>query len=201
MPEGAPSGANEIYGLLQETVTGLWVDLIGHIPFFIGGLLALVFFAILNKAAVFSVSRAMTGWKARRSLKDLLLRLMSIGIWVVGLLVTAMIIFPGLTPANALGALGVASIAVGLAFKDIFENFFAGILLLWKFPFENGDFIECQDIKGQVEDVTIRMTRIRLMSGEELLVPNAFLYKNPVRVVTSRPYRRVSVMSGVAYGE
>ena len=38
--------------------------------------------------------------------------------------------------------MGVASIAVGFAFKDIFENFFAGILILWRFPFENGDFIE-----------------------------------------------------------
>ena len=38
--------------------------------------------------------------------------------------------FPGLTPTRALGGLGIVSLAVGFAFKDIFENFFAGILIL-----------------------------------------------------------------------
>lgn len=53
-----------------------------------------------------------------------------------------------------------------MAFKDIFENLFAGILLLWRFPFERGDFIECEGIVGRVVDVTARMTRIRKSSGE-----------------------------------
>lgn len=53
-----------------------------------------------------------------------------IGVWVSGILVAAMIVFPGLAPSKALGAMGIASIAVGFAFKDIFENFFAGVLIL-----------------------------------------------------------------------
>jgi small conductance mechanosensitive channel len=133
----------------------------------------------------------------RRSLRELIIRLSTIGIWIGGLLLAAMIWFPGLTPTTALDGLGIASIAVGFAFQDIF----AGILLLWRFPFENGDFIECQGITGKVESVNIRMTEIRLTTGELVLVPNSTLFKNPVNVLTNRPHRRVTVITGVAYGE
>jgi len=112
-----------------------------------------------------------------------------------------MVVFPGLTPSKALGALGIASVAIGFAFKDIFENFFAGILLLWRFPFEEGDFIKCQDITGQVEDVSIRMTKIRRVSGELAVVPNSMLFKNPVEVITNRNRRRIAIVTGIAYGE
>jgi small-conductance mechanosensitive channel len=97
--------------------------------------------------------------------------------------------------------MGLISIAVGFAFKDIFENFFAGILILWRYPFESGDFIECEDITGKVEEITIRTSMIRKTSGELVVVPNSFLFKNPVEVLTSQPQRRVTIIAGVAYGE
>jgi len=137
----------------------------------------------------------------RASLRQLVRRFVSIGVWALGLLLAAMVVFPGLTPSKALGALGLASIAIGFAFKDIFENFFAGILLLWRFPFENNDYIVCEDVEGKVEDVTVRMTMIRQNTGELIVVPNAFLFKNPVRILTDRKERRTSINVGVAYGE
>ena len=137
----------------------------------------------------------------RGSLKILLRRFVSIGVWILGVLLAAMIIFPGLTPSKAIGAMGIASIAVGLAFKDIFENFFAGILLLWRFPFEKGDIIECEDILGTVENVALRMTEIRLLSGELVVCPNSFLFKNPVKVLTNKDVLRSNITVGIAYSE
>lgn len=107
--------------------------------------------------------------------------------------VTAMIVFPGVTPSKALTGLGVGSIAVGFAFKDIFENFFAGLLILWRFPFEAGDFIHCQEVKGKVMEVTIRNTCIRRVSGELVVVPNSTIFKNSVDVVTHEPLRRANI--------
>ena len=137
----------------------------------------------------------------RQSLKDLTVKLVTIAIWLVGLLLTAMMWFPGLTPASALGGLGLLSIAVGFAFQDIFENFFAGVLLLWQFPFEKGDFIECEDISGKVEDINVRMTQIRQTTGELVLVPNSTLFKNPVTVLTDQHKRRMRLVCGVGYDE
>ena len=196
-----PDSMEEVAQTLQETLGDIWKNFLDHTPYLLAGVLVLILTWVA--ANIFSNlgHRLFDLRNIRRSLRDLIIRLSTIGIWVGGLLLAAMIWFPGLTPATALGGLGIASIAVGFAFQDIFENFFAGILLLWRFPFENGDFIECQGIVGKVESVNIRMTEIRLTTGELVLVPNATLFKNPVNVLTNKPYRRVTIMTGIAYEE
>ncbi len=196
-----PDSMEEVAQTLQETLGDIWKNFLDHTPYLLAGVLVLILTWVA--ANIFSNlgHRLFDLRNIRRSLRDLIIRLSTIGIWIGGLLLAAMIWFPGLTPATALGGLGIASIAVGFAFQDIFENFFAGILLLWRFPFENGDFIECQGIVGKVESVNIRMTEIRLTTGELVLVPNATLFKNPVNVLTNKPYRRVTIMTGIAYEE
>ena len=131
----------------------------------------------------------------------LLVSLTRIGVWLIGLLVTATILFPNLTPTKALAGLGIGSIAVGLAFKDIFENFLAGILILIREPMRIGDDISCEGVTGRVEKITIRDTYIRKRSGELVLAPNSFLFKNPIEVLTDLPLRRIELVVGVGYGE
>jgi small-conductance mechanosensitive channel len=92
-------------------------------------------------------------------------------------------------------------VAVGLAFKDIFQNFFAGVILLWKFPFEPGDFIVCADVKGRVMDTRLRMTTVRNPSGELIIVPNSVLVGNPLDVLTDEPLRRNSIVTRIAFKE
>ncbi len=70
------------------------------------------------------------------------------------------------------------SVAVGIAFKDIFEIFFAGILLFWRNPFDNGDFIECEGVEGRIKRTEIRLTKIWKTNGELVVVPNSYLFKN-----------------------
>ena len=199
-PQG-PLDLDEVADSIQGTLYSIWGDFIAHLPFLAAGLALLLITWFI--ASLFErFSRTLLGrWRQRQSIKDLVNRLIKIGIWVVGVMLTAMVVFPGLTPARALGAMGLMSIAVGFAFKDIFENFFAGILILWRFPFEKGDFIECEGITGKVENVTVRMSMIRKTSGELVVVPNSFLFKNPVEVLTAQDKRRVTIITGVAYGE
>lgn len=137
----------------------------------------------------------------RDSLTELFLKLSNILIWVLGILIAATIIFPGLTPAKLLTLLGLGSIAIGFAFKDIFENFLAGILILLREPFRIGDFVDCEGGEGFVEDITVRDTNIRKVDGQRIVIPNAMLFKNPVYVRTDLDRRRNTVICGVAYGE
>ena len=139
--------------------------------------------------------------RLRKSLAELFRKLAFIGIWVAGLLTAAVVIFPTVTPAKALTALGLGSIAIGFAFKDIFENFIAGMLILLREPFELGDFIECQELEGFVEDITIRDTHIRQTDGQRVVIPNATLFMNPVTVRTDLDLRRTTIICGIAYGE
>lgn len=186
---------------LLESLFGIWSAFVERLPYIFLGLTVILITwavtALVNKAVLSAARRA----KTRHSLAELFSRLATMAVWVIGLLLAAMVMFPGLTPSKALGGLGLISVAVGLAFKDIFENFFAGMLILWKFPFENGDFIECNGVMGRVEEVNIRMTKIRETSGELVVMPNATLFKNAVEVLTDQAVRRNRIEVGVAYGE
>ncbi|QBQ54024.1 mechanosensitive ion channel family protein [Nitrosococcus wardiae] len=199
--QNAPTSVEGIVVSIQDTLERIWVDFVDHSPFLAMGILVLLFTWGVAALATRLVSASLRRSRMRGSLRELLVRLLSIGIWIVGILLAAMVTFPGITPARTLGAMGIVSIAVGFAFKDIFENFFAGILLLWRFPFENGDFIECEGISGQVENISVRQTLIRQVSGELVVAPNSFLFLNPVKVLTNLPRRRVTIITGVAYGE
>lgn len=186
---------------IRETLQGILHDFVGHLPLIVAGLLVLIATALAAFVVRRVTRRVFRDRGLRRSLKELFERIISIGIWCIGLLLAAMVVFPGVSPADALAALGIGSIAIGLAFKDIFENFFAGILILWRFPFEIDDFIKCDGIMGRVEDVTIRNTFIRTVDGKLIVIPNATIYKHPVEILTSANERRMTVVCGVAYGE
>lgn len=186
---------------VMDTVSGIVQSVLAHVPMLVAGTLVLAATFVLALITKAVVRRLLKNSGLRGSLRELTVRFTSIVVWGVGLLVAALVVFPGLTPSKALAGLGVGSIAIGLAFKDIFENFFAGVLILWKFPFENGDFISCDGILGKVEDVSIRNTLVRTVEGDLVILPNATLYKNAVDVLTDHDVRRTSIIVGVAYGE
>lgn len=190
-----------IASTLEETMLTIWADFISHLPYIIAALIMIGLTFIVSSLAGRVANRVVNRTQLRGSLRNLLMRVINIIVWAFGLLLAAMLIFPGLTPTKALGGLGIASVAIGFAFKDIFENFFAGILLLWKFPFENGDYIECEGLVGRVENIYVRMTQLRKVNGELIVVPNSFLFKNPVFVLTDRDIRRTTLIIGIAYGE
>lgn len=179
----------------------LWRDFLKRLPLILAGVVVLILTWLVAKIAVSFVDRMAKSSRLRTSLRDLLKQLTVCTVWLTGLMVASVVVFPGMTPGKILTVLGLSSVAIGFAFKDIFENFFAGVLILWRFPFDKGDFIECGDITGKVEDITIRMTEIRQTDGELVVVPNAMLFKEAVHVLTNRKLRRVTVICGVAYDE
>jgi len=196
-PETVSKAADTVVGSLDH----IWSNILAHTPYMIASVMVLLFTGVIVFVMRHFGRHFFRRTTSRKSLQDLLTRLLTIATWVLGLLFAAMVLIPGLTPAKMLGALGLFSVAVGFAFKDIFENFFAGILILWHFPFEEGDVIECEDIVGRVESVEVRNTAIRRVTGELVIVPNLFLFKNPCHILTNRVKRRVSITTGIAYSE
>jgi small-conductance mechanosensitive channel len=145
-------------------------------------------------------------WLTRRSsmrpsLIGLLQNLAAILVWLTGVLVAATVAFPDMSPTDLLAALGIGSVAIGFAFKDVFENFLAGILILYREPMRLHDHIACDDIEGAVEKITIRDTHVRQTDGQLVVLPNATLFKNPVIIRTDQELRRVTIAAGVAYDE
>ncbi|MCR9085763.1 MAG: mechanosensitive ion channel family protein [Rhodobacteraceae bacterium] len=137
----------------------------------------------------------------RQNLVGVLTMVMRAALWLGVGLMALTIVFPSVTPAKALATLGLGSVAIGFAFKDTFENFLAGILILLREPFEIGDHIATDSVEGQIEEITVRDTRIRKTDGQLIVVPNSHLFSSPVTVRTSQQLRRTEVIVGIAYGE
>ncbi len=120
---------------------------------------------------------------------------------VLGMLVAAVIVFPGFTPTSLLTSLGIGSVAIGFAFRDVLQNYLAGILLLLSEPFRIGDQIVFKGFEGTVEDIQTRATFIRTYDGRRTVIPNSELFTNSVTVNTAFDKRRVEYDIGIGYGD
>ncbi|WP_100369495.1 mechanosensitive ion channel family protein [Yoonia maricola] len=168
-------------------------------PQIVVALVVLILTAVVSKIVRVGISSLMARTKLRTSLRELATLLASIMTWVTGLMIAAVIVFPGLTPASILAGLGLGSVAIGFAFKDVFENFLAGIIILFRREMRIGDHIECLGIEGEVTHIAIRESHISRTDGQLVIVPNSMLFKNPVIIRTDKPKRRVTIICGVAY--
>jgi small conductance mechanosensitive channel len=189
------------FAILQQRLEEVARNVIALAPNLLAAIVFLLLTWLLASLLRWAIGRVLAFRKSRPALKDALQTLAGVTVWLIGILIAATIALPGLSPSEALAGIGIGSIAVGLAFRDIFENFLAGLLILLRQPMRIGDFVECQDVGGVVERITIRDTYLRRTDGVLTMLPNAFLYKNPVRVLTDKDLRRQELVVGIAYGE
>jgi len=187
--------------LLSESFFNMARGFIEHVPNLLIGFFVILGTWLFSWLSQKVLHRLIDGRRMRQSLKDLFSKLLSISIWVAGLLAASIAIFPSVRPESILAGLGLSSIAIGFAFKDVVENFLAGFLILVREPLEIGDVIRCGDVEGRVEQITIRDTLIRQPDGQRVIVPNGKLFKEPVWIRTDQEHRRVTVTVGIAYGE
>ncbi len=101
----------------------------------------------------------------------------------------------------ALGTAGVAGIALGFAFRDIAENYLAGILLSVRQPFAPNDLVSIDGEEGKVIRLTARATVLLTLDGNHLRVPNARVFKAVLVNYTRNPLRRLDFEVGVGVDE
>jgi small-conductance mechanosensitive channel len=119
-------------------------------------------------------------------------------VWVGGLLLALTIVAPTLAPGDVIAGLGLTSLALGFALKEILQNLVAGVLILWRQPFRVGDQIAVEGDEGTVEHVEARATKIRTHDGRRVVVPNFDVYTRAVTVDTAFAARRSEARIGVA---
>ena len=122
-------------------------------------------------------------------------------LFILIFLLAMTIVLPTLSPGDLIAGLGVSSVAIGFAFKDILQNWLAGLLLLIRQPFEIGDQIVVSGYEGTVEQIETRATLMKLYNGERALIPNSEVYTNAVLVKTAEPVRRTQYDVGIGYGD
>lgn len=187
--------------VLREQLNSIGTAALEHSPNLIAAVVLLTITWLAAKLARRIATKLLPSGSSRRSLTLAIRKILVLGVWTAGLALTAVVLFPSIKPSSIIAGLGLGSVAIGFAFKDIFENFFAGMLILFRQPFQIGDFIEVEGIDGKVENITIRDTVVRQTDGQPVIIPNSLLFKNPVTVRTDQEQRRVRLVCGVGYGE
>ncbi len=82
----------------------------------------------------------------------------------------------------ALSTVGAAAtLAIGFAMQDVIKNFVAGMFIYTDKPFRTGDWIEWGSNSGYVEDISLRVTRVRTFDNEHLTVPNSQLTDDVIK--------------------
>jgi small conductance mechanosensitive channel len=89
-----------------------------------------------------------------------------------------------------LGSAGVVGLALGFAFKDIAENYIAGILLSVRKPFSPGEHIKIDSYEGKVVALSSRATMLMTLDGNQLRLPNALVFKSVLLNYSQNPRRR-----------
>ncbi|MEQ9409824.1 MAG: mechanosensitive ion channel family protein [Fuerstiella sp.] len=100
---------------------------------------------------------------------------------------------------TVLGGTGLFGLVVGIAFRDIAENFLSSILLSMQNPFRYGDLIKVDGNLGFVQRVNTRGTLLMTLEGNHVQIPNSTIYKGTIINFTSNPNRRFSFVIGIGY--
>jgi small conductance mechanosensitive channel len=166
--------------------------------------LALIVFAIFFFAArtIKKVVKRLTrNYRHARNLGMVLGRLAQGTTIMVGLFVALSIVIPTFQAGDLIQLLGISSVAIGFAFRDILQNFLAGILILLTEPFKIDDQIVFKNFEGTVENIQTRATTIRTYDGRRIVIPNSELFTNSVTVNTAFDNRRLQYDVGIGYGD
>ena len=187
------------YQSIIDSANEIVVGFVERIPYFVASIIVILIFWFLSIVFKKVVYKLLGSRSRHQNLVKVFQRVGGALIIFIGFMIAMVIAVPGFTPAKLIGALGIGSVAIGFAFKDIFQNLLSGILLLISEPFRIGDQIVSGDYEGTVEDIKIRATTIKTYDGRQVVIPNSDLYTSALTVNTAYKQRRLQVAVGIGY--
>ncbi len=198
-PARVIENGREITNVAYSSVNNLLESFIVLLPKIAAGLIVLLFFWLVSKGfkKIFWATSDRT--KLDNRLRILFSRLIGIAILVLGIFTSLTIIVPSFGFGDLIAGLGFTSFVVGFAAKDILNNLFSGVLILWKEPFKIGDYIFVKDKQGKVEYIGVRATSLQMDDGERILMPNGEMYSQPLVIRSAGAARRMKLKISVGY--
>ena len=169
----------------------------------VGQVIGVVLAALIGTLLVIWSTRFLAGYLTKQGRSEDLVQMLSRAFLILGFVIVGFVVLDLLkVPLTAFAFIsGAIAIGVGFGAQNIINNFISGWILMWERPIKIGDFLELGEVRGTVEAINTRSTRIRRLDGVYLLVPNSLLLENTVTnwTLTNRVVR-TSVIVGIAYG-
>src|SRR5690606_29237344 len=159
---------------------------------------------LITRLVIFSIHYFLKNYLRRRGqgdsgiqqLKGITL-ILSGALWIIAVLF--FISNLGYNVATLLTGLGIGGIAIALATQNIIADLFNYFVLFFDRPFEVGDFIVVEDKSGTIESIGIKTTRIRALTGEQLVFSNTDLTNSRLHNFKRMQRRRIVFTLGVTY--
>src|SRR5205085_2662272 len=153
-----------------------WAAFVAALPRFAAAVLILITSTLFGRLLRWVVLRGVGRRIGQDNLRIALGRVVFFAVIAVNILIAATVAFPSFTVGGLIQLLGVSGVVVGFAFKDIFQNFLAGMLILVTNPFTIDDQIVVDDFEGTVVDIQARATVICTYDHRNVVVPNSDLF-------------------------
>lgn len=182
-----------------EVVSKDWYALLEFSPRILAAAIVLLLFYLLGKY----VANLMVVVLRRASIKRIhesFFRAVMIAIATFfGLIIAFNILGLEKIAVSMLAGGGVTAVVLGFAFREIGENFLAGIFLSFSRPFKIGDLINTEAIEGYVKEIELRYTHLRTEDGRDVYVPSSQLFGRPLTNYTKDGLRRIGFTLGIDY--
>ncbi|WP_347159432.1 mechanosensitive ion channel family protein [Pontibacter chitinilyticus] len=120
---------------------------------------------------------------------------------IIGLLLALQTLGLSGVASGLLASAGLSAVVIGFAFKDIAENFLAGLILAFNRPFEINDTIDVEDTVGKVKELHLRTTHILTFDSRDVYIPNATILTSKVTNLTQNGLIRMDFVVGIDYND
>jgi small-conductance mechanosensitive channel len=184
-----------------EESKSLGRDFIGALPLLLLALLVLLLAWGVARLTAQALRASLRRRVTSALLREVAARGFGILVFLLGLYLVLRV--SGLTrlAVTVIGGTGLIGLVLGIAFRDITENFLASLFLSLQHPFREGDLVEIGGSTGYVQRLTSRTTVLMALDGNQVQIPNATVFKSTIRNYTSSPNRREDFTVGIGYDD
>lgn len=186
-----------MYQNVLQSFKNFWLSIIDKLPQILVSFTVLVVFIILGKIVYRIFKKRIHNRWEDSIISSFLSEFLKWTFYVIGFTFALFNLGLGGFASSLIAGAGVTAIIIGFAFKDIAENFLAGILLAINRPFNVGDIIEVENIKGPVKALDLRTTQIKTVDGRDIYIPNAVVVKSVFTNYTKDGLLRLDFLVGL----
>lgn len=195
MKENFKSVSDQLFQVLQN----YWSGFVATLPRLAIALLLLA--AIVITAVYMSkvINKKLGGERHDPLFVRFISKLTKFVLIIIGVIISLQVMGLSGIAGGLLAGAGLSAFIFGFAFKDIAENFLAGIILAFNRPFSLGDTIMIKEYTGHVIALNFRTTHIKTFDEKDVFLPNAIVIKEPVTNFTRDGLLRIDFTVGIAY--
>lgn len=177
-----------------------WLDIaVSMLPNLLLAIIVLIAFNFISKWVQKGSAKLLNRFSTHIEINKLISTVIRMLVLVLGLFLALSVMDLDKTVTSLLAGVGIIGLALGFAFQDIATNFMSGIMLSVRTPFRVGDVIKTKDFQGTVERIDLRITEIKLFTGEHVLIPNKDVLQNPITNYNIAGVRRIDLKCGISY--